>query len=119
MTTDGPYILPDGSAFMTASFPLPKTHWLYQPTGNPPMTMRIGTADPRRADLQDRVRAAAKYAIKGATMSGKDEDFDPDALIQNLIVGLFGYHTPDGLSELDEPLKEIPPLFFGEPNANR
>jgi hypothetical protein len=35
---------------------------------------------------------AAKYAIKAATDNGKDVDFDPDALIQNLLVGLFGYN---------------------------
>jgi hypothetical protein len=31
-------------------------------------------------------------------MNGKDADFDPDALIQCLIVGFLGYYTPDGLS---------------------
>ncbi len=31
-----------------------------------------------------------------ATMKGKEQDFDPDALIQNLIVGMLGYHTPTG-----------------------
>ena len=44
------------------------------------------------------VRAAIKYAIRGATMCGQEMDFDPDAMVQNMIVGLLGYWTADGLS---------------------
>ena len=40
--------------------------------------------------LTSKVRAAAKYAIRGATMSGKVTDFDPDALVQNLLLALLG-----------------------------
>ena len=88
--------LPDGSGFMTASFPLPKDHWIYEETGEPPMPFRRGTIDPGRDTMADEIRACAKYAIKASTMSGKDMDFDPDAMIQNLIVGMLGYWTPDG-----------------------
>lgn len=98
MTDNTVTVLPDGSAFSTASFPLPKTHWLYEPNGAPPMPMRMGQADDRRGVFADMVREAAKYAIRGATMSGKETDFDPDALVQNMVVGLLGYHTFDGLS---------------------
>ena len=91
-------ILSDGSSFFMGSFPLPKDHWIYSPTGNPPMSWRVGTNSAKvRTRLEQNVRAAAKYAIKASTMSGKEMDFDPDAMIQNLIVGLLGYYTSDGL----------------------
>ena len=35
-------VLPDGSACMCASFPLPKDHWIYAPSGEPPMPLRRG-----------------------------------------------------------------------------
>ena len=35
-------------------------------------------------------------------MSGLDDDFDPDALVQNMVVGMLGYWTYDGFSHLDE-----------------
>lgn len=82
--------LPDGSGFMTASFPLPKSHWAYQPTGEPPMPFRIG-AGPLRNLVAEQIREAGKYAYKASTMSGREQDLDPDALLQNLVVGLLGY----------------------------
>lgn len=90
-------VLPDGSAFFTASFPLPKDHWLYEPAGEPPAPFRVGLG-PDRSKCADQIREAARYAIRGATMSGKEKDFDPDALVQNLLVGLlgYGYWTEDG-----------------------
>lgn len=92
-------ILPDGSAFTTVSYPLPAEHWLYADAVNePPMGMRTGTDDPRRVDLAEQIRAAGRYAVRCATMNGKEPDFDPDALVQQLVVGLLGYFTPDGLS---------------------
>lgn len=96
MTNQTTTILPDGSAFSTASFPLPKTHWIYEPTGEPPAPWRIGVGK-ERDQLAEDIRAATKHAVRGATMSGKEEDFDPDALMQNMIVGLLGYWTEDGL----------------------
>ena len=74
------------------------------------MPLRMLPAE--RCKWQAKVREAVKYAVRGATMSGKDMDFDPDALVQNALVGLFGYHTEDGLSDIDpwaNP-KEVPPL---------
>lgn len=47
----------------------------------------------------DKIREAGKYAIRCATMNGKDMDFDPDALLQNLVTGFLGYHTENGLSD--------------------
>ena len=95
-------VLPDGHGVATASFPLRKDHWLYADDGNfdaPPMPMRMGTDDPRRQQFNEWVRAAARYAVRAATMKGKEDDFDPDALVQNMVVGLLGYHTSDGLTD--------------------
>lgn len=88
-------VLPDGSAFFTASWPLPKDHWLYQPAGEPPAPHRMGLGAERTLRAEE-IRAAARYAIRGATRSGKITDFDPDAMVQNFIVGLLGFWTEDG-----------------------
>lgn len=77
-------VLPDGSASFTASFPLPKDHWLYA-------TQHDDTPVPiLHVSLRDAVIAAAKYAVRGATMCGKDMDFDPDALVLNVAYALCG-----------------------------
>jgi len=94
--------LPDGSGFFVGSLPLPKDHWLYQKdaegfTPPPPMPMLVGTDDPRREALAEMIRQAARYAVKASTANGEASDFDPDALVQNMIIGLIGYWTPDGL----------------------
>lgn len=94
--------LSDGSGFMTASFPLPKTHWIYQETGEPPMPFRMGTANSNRQEWVEKIRDATKYAVKASTMNGEDMDFDPDAMVQNMIVGMLGYWTRDGRSHADE-----------------
>ena len=86
-------VLPDGSAFATASWPLPKDHWLYAPRGEwdnardeyAECPLPILTNAQRQA-----VTAAARYAIRGATMCGQEQDFDPDALVQNLCYALCG-----------------------------
>ena len=91
--------LPDGSGFAVMSMPLPKNHWLTAEGDNvPPMPIRMGTDDPGRSIKSDQIRAAAKYAIRASTMNGKEIDFDPDAMVQNFVVALLGYWTPDGLS---------------------
>lgn len=98
--------LPDGSGFAVMSMPLPKDHWLTKEGQNvPPMPFRIGMKDVLSFGLIDRnefaakIRKAGKYAVRCATMNGADMDFDPDALVQNLIVGMLGYWTETGLSE--------------------
>lgn len=93
--------LPDGSGFATASFPLPKGHWLTQETEKfepPPMPFRMGTDDPRRKEWLEKIKAAGRFAVRAATMNGKIDDFDPDAMVQNFIIGMLGYFTPTGLS---------------------
>ena len=88
--------LPDGSGFATGSFPLPKDHWLYvDEPNNPPMPWKIGTG-PDRDELARKIRNATMYAVRASTMNGKDMDFDPDAMVQNMIVGMLGYWTRDG-----------------------
>ena len=97
--------LPDGSGFATMSMPLPKDHWLYKEGFNvPPMPWRCGTGKRlwilgrKREQLRDDLIQVARYAIRGATMNGREIDFDPDAMVSNFVVGMLGYFTPDGLS---------------------
>lgn len=102
--------LPDGSGAAVMSMPLPKDHWIYErhASGNiPPMPLRVGAEENitiegfpplTRRDLENMLRSAGQYAIRCATMNGRETDFDPDALIQQLIVGMLGYHTPTGFS---------------------
>ena len=86
-------VLPDGSAFATASWPLPKDHWLYAPRGEwdsardeyAECPLPILTNAQRQA-----VTAAARYAIRCATMCGQDQDFDPDAMVLNMAYALCG-----------------------------
>lgn len=99
----GATILPDGSAFATASLPLPEDHWLTSGPNVPnvpPMPFRVGRENLRlRLAMIEKISAAARYAVRSATMNGASEDFDPDALVQNLLIGMLGYNTPDGLSD--------------------
>ncbi len=88
----GQVSLPDGSAFAIASFPLPKDHWLYAPreyatgAGEPlELPAPILTHGQREA-----VVAAIRYAVRGATMCGREQDFDPDAMVQNAVYALCG-----------------------------
>jgi hypothetical protein len=93
MTTNEITVLPDGSAFTTASFPLPKDHWLYAPQGAWDSERAKNSECPQpifgKGDRQA-VIEAARYAIRGATMCGAEADFDPDALAQNLAYALCG-----------------------------
>jgi hypothetical protein len=92
--------LPHGSAVV--ALPLPKDHWLYKEGHDePPAPMRIGRGE-RRSELAAQVQAAARYAVRASTMNGKEKDWDPDAMVQNMIVGLLGYWTEDGHSHLGE-----------------
>jgi len=88
--------LPDGSGFAVMSLPLRKDHWIYADrVDDPPAPMRIGRGA-ERDRLAAQIREAARYAVRGATMNGSEMDFDPDALVQNMIVGMLGYWTEDG-----------------------
>lgn len=84
----------------TGSFPLPKDHWVFDSAGDglgePPMPMRMGVIAPLRPIFEKAVRQAAQYAVRCATKCGTDTDIDPDAFVQAMCVGLFGYFTNDG-----------------------
>ena len=109
--------LPDGSGVMVGSFKLPAHHWLYVGSKTPPMPMRMGAADHRRREFETMIYEAGKYAICAATANGTVKDFDPDALLQELVIGLLGYQTYDGLiKNPDDPKADpdpVPPLFSG------
>lgn len=89
--SDDYMILPDGSACGVISLPLPADHWIYSPRAEWD-SQRDEYADcplpvlPN--DMRPAVIAAAKYAIRAATMRGQDMDFDPDALVQLLVYTL-------------------------------
>ena len=85
--------LPDGSAIMTGSMPLPENHWLYAPRGEWDDTRDEYAECPRpilTSAQREAVAAAARYAVRGATMCGQEPDFDPDALVLNFVYALCG-----------------------------
>jgi hypothetical protein len=105
---DSMTVFSDGHGCATASFPLPKNHWLYEDKGFnvPPMPFRCGVNESycarlTRDEWAEKINEAGKYAVRCATMNGKEQDFDPDALLQNLVVGFLGYWTENGLSSDD------------------
>ena len=106
-------VLPDGSAFFTASMPLPKDHWIYAPNCQEWDELRDTSADVPHPILTSADRqfviAAVRYAVRGATMNGKDVDFDPDALVQNACYALCG---PSGTSiSSDEEAREPSSIY--------
>ena len=74
--------LPDGSGFLILSYALPKDHWIYDSDHTPHPVLNHSY----RKNIVDAVR----YATRGATMNGKEMDFDPDALVQNVLYALCG-----------------------------
>lgn len=109
--------LPDGSGFAMMSMPLPKDHWSTvnpEASNVPSMPLRVGENGTiniiredgsgrhvirlTRREFAELLHEAGKYAYRCATMNGREPDLDPDALLQNLVVGLLGYWTADGLS---------------------
>lgn len=98
--------LPDGSGCFTASLPLPPDHWLFNGEDDaPPMGLRCGQGtgleDLYRAVIGRHVSNAVRYALRVSTKRGTEKDFDPDAVVQSTLVGLFGYHTPTGTGTED------------------
>jgi len=100
-----PTLLPDGSAFGVMSFPLPSDHWIYAPN-----EYKDGEDEPIDLPkpilthaMRDAVVAAVRYAVRGATMRGQENDFDPDALVQNAVYALCG---PYGKALEQQPADE-------------
>jgi hypothetical protein len=88
-------VLPDGSAFAVMSYPLPKDHWLYaerQYNDGEDEPVELGKAILTH-EMRDAVVSAVRYAIRGATNCGKENDFDPDALVLNAVYALCGPYT--------------------------
>ena len=85
--------LPDGSAFAIFSFPLPGSHWLYAPreyAEGADVPKELPRPILNHTEHREAVVAAIRYAVRGATMCGKEPDFDPDALVQNAVYALCG-----------------------------
>lgn len=99
--------LGDGSGFATMSIPLPEDHWLYVTdekgfTPRPHYPMRAGGGSKARSYLSRIIAEhGGQYGVKCATSNGRIEDFDPDALVRNIEIGLFGVFTEDGLHSSD------------------
>ena len=104
-TLSAPTLLPDGSGFGIMSFPLPKDHWLYKEC-----EYAEGAVEPNDLpvpilthSLRQQVIAAIRYAVRSATNCGKEDDFDPDALVQNAVYALCG---PYGKAAPATPVSE-------------
>lgn len=92
--------LPDGSGFFTASLPLPADHWIYKANeyggaGEPEFVdlTKYNLNEAQQQMLETDLREAVKYAVRASTMCGKAMDFDPDAILQNFRVAVFGYYS--------------------------
>ncbi len=88
--------LPDGSGFFVMSLPLPEDHWLYAPSCAEWDAERDTVADTPSPILDSAQRQAVvkalRWAVRGATMNGREPDFDPDALVLNAAYALCGPH---------------------------
>ena len=90
-------VLPDGSAFSVMSFPLPKDHWLHAPWAyaSDEAVDPIDLPAPILTHaLRENVIAAIRYAIRASTNCGQENDFDPDAMVQNAVYALCGPYSP-------------------------
>lgn len=91
----GVVLLPDGPSFGTFTLPLPVDHWLTKSReyeGN-----SIASVDfPKQHVLaprvlyEEKVVEAARWAIRASTDCGRYKDFDPDAMVINLVYALCG-----------------------------
>jgi hypothetical protein len=83
--------LADGSGFFTATYPLPDDHWVFGHENNdePPAPFRDYT-NTSRHQFAEKLRLAARYAIRAATGHGRDSDFDPDAMVSYFVTGALG-----------------------------
>lgn len=115
MELSAPTILPDGSGFGILSLPLPKDHWLYAER-----EYEEGALEPKDLPapilthaLRQQVIDAIRYAVRSATNCGKEDDFDPDALVQNAVYALCGPYgaaapTPPVFDDRWQPIETAP-----------
>jgi hypothetical protein len=70
-------------------------HWLTQPGDNVlPAPVLKPTSDKKRAELATAIREAGQYALRTVSENGRVATFDPDALLQNLVLALMGQTAP-------------------------
>ena len=110
MELSEPTLLSDGSGFGILSLPLPKDHWLYAER-----EYEEGALDPK--DLpgpilthahRQQVVDAIRYAVRASTNCGKEDDFDPDAMVQNAVYALCGpYGAPGPTPPVSKDLKNV------------
>lgn len=105
MELSAPTILPDGSGFGILSLPLPKDHWLYAECGyeEDAIEPKDLPAPILTHALRQQVIDAIRYAVRSATNCGKEDDFDPDALVQNAVYALCG---PYGAAAPTPPVED-------------
>ncbi len=78
------------------AYALPVTHWIYsalEPVAEDAPAFDEIDTEVRTQFVQD-LKAAGRNAIRKATQFGKDMDFDPDALIIDLVLELCGPTGP-------------------------
>ena len=100
-----PTILPDGSGFGILSLPLPKDHWLYKEREYEDEAIEpkdLPTPILTRA-LRQPIVDAIHYAVRASTNCGKEDNFDPDAMVQNAVYALCG---PYGSAAPTPPVSE-------------
>lgn len=86
--------LPDGSGFSVMSFSLPKSHWIYQRDEETENELPIHVlTNPRIVSYEERRASmvpAVREAIRQSTANGTEPDFDPDALVMNVLNNILG-----------------------------
>lgn len=83
--------LPDGSGVFIGSFPLPKDHWLTRADEEEFNGPYYEGVPAMAADIMWRnIRDCVERGLRSATAKGTVADFDPDALLQNIRLNLFG-----------------------------
>jgi len=97
---------PDGFSAVV-SFPLSKDHWIFKEHGEPPALLQTDSIE-IRMQLESIFKEAVKYAVQASTMSGKDMDFDPDAMIKNFMIALFGYYPLNFPRDTIHVKKQLP-----------
>ena len=92
MELSAPTILPDGSGFGILSLPLPKDHWLYAEREYEESVIEPNDlpAPILTHSFRRQVIAAIRYAVRASTNCGKEENFDPDAMVRNAVYALCG-----------------------------
>ena len=112
-------IYPDGeSGSAVMSMPLPDDHWLNKTDddgniGEARPTMLLGGDALSREFLTQAIRPGVQHGLRDATRAGREEDFDPDAVVAGTLRGLFGVFTATGRASI--AADQGNPVFDPEP----